>query len=303
MRSTGADEGVQICEAVFVGRSSAFDVALRPRDPKVGAVPQRSEFALASNLVIERLAQVPNLVRLARDSFREPDNAALAQQVVDLAEQMYDLGSGPDIEQAINKLTTVVETRPNPVAPPLAHSFQFSSIHAFTLTVYYHTYKLIICGILERIFELQTTPPLHLSRSAVESDDEAAAENIAKCVQYAFSYDSDVPLATLRILNPMVLSWGSWERCEKRLRMDHSTRISAQDRAVQMRQYSAHIVSHIAGRWNGRTMPYEFLEMICQAYAGGPCIPWASRQRLFKNTSQSASSSPSSSPSYSDKLV
>ncbi|KAI9757637.1 MAG: hypothetical protein M4579_003361 [Chaenotheca gracillima] len=266
----------EVVESVHNGRISAFDDPLRPRPATLGDATT-FEFESASNFVRERLIRIPRLVYLVRRCSQNPDDDALVLETLALTTEIYDVKFALLVEEFITESTTIADTSSDMESAPPLQSFLFNSIQEFNLTVYYYTFRILICGIIQYMLDVQIAPQVYFDRSKVGAEDIKAAERIAMCLDYAFNPKFDPPFGALRMYKPCTLAYGSWDRLEKRERTIHGSEAPDCARALLMKQYCFEAVDRIALIWNGGGVAEELLVLTCGAFAGGPLMSTTTR--------------------------
>jgi hypothetical protein len=219
-------------ESILAGRDSTFQgiMPLQLKDPP-------SQLDAAIDHIMSRLHLMPRLIRLLRLYSSEP-SLVLKSEIGIL---LQDITTPVDVEFYTSYILNSADIIPSTAShrysgsslfPPVDHIFHFPTTQVFSLAFHLYTYQILLSGIVSYASEGPLNIPLPrgskqnspvITAEHLTSQELEAATNLARCVPYAFisgKNDSGVPFAALRLVWPLELAWGSWDRLLERLHCD-----------------------------------------------------------------------------------
>jgi hypothetical protein len=212
------------------------------------------------------------LVRAARQS---PEVAYNSQLAAKIACQLYESADDALVQKA---LATIPLTSPSSLTafemPEVVYSFQ--NAYDFNMVLRYHLYRVILCGLLQKLL----TVPLADIQHDVEQilrDDVEAAQGITMCVDYGLLSSAASPLHALKLLIPLQAGFGGWHRLQQR---QTSTSTEEYHRASGMKRWNVEVAHIIDAMWRSNPTSYARLEMVAEAYAGGSLDEWMYKSRV-----------------------
>lgn len=284
---------------VWTGGVSAFEELVQNQAAYPRPFRQILDDETTAKYIMERMVPVPRLVLMVRNYPRRPTKA-VANRILELAKYIDDSAVGRLIEAYLSRSTSVVETSAEFNPELIPKSFAFDSLRIFMLTVLYYTYRVIISGLIQRLFILHIASQDDFDHVNVEAQDVQASEAIVMCTQYALDLDYDPPLPALRMGGPIALAYGSWDRLQGRLMQDKDTSVIYQEedqvmaRATGMKKLLIRVSQQIGELWGWFGISEEYVRNGCQAFSGdefvspfGPshnyCFPMNSRDVDIRN--------------------
>lgn len=222
----------------------------------------------ALKLVMQRVAMVPDLVHLTKQWSACPDNDAVQRQAINLARRLYDFEDLVPVEQIMRKFSSTVDTKVQPLAPPIGQSWEFETLQVFWLVLSFFTYKAFVIGILLQILNLPGGNAMGLNHTSIEHEALSVLLCVAKCTQYASEFHSSLPIVEMRMIKPMIISWGVCDLLEQSLSVDCDGRGRAGlcDQISRMKKYFLHALKYINTRWHGKSS--EMSEELLRRYKG-----------------------------------
>lgn len=210
---------------------------------------------VAMDLVLSRLLVMPRVIRLLRQN----------QQVCDwsysyeITEALITVACLPEAQLILSMIGSssyIARNDPcNKSIPecPADNFLSFHNVAGLQLAIYFYTYKVLFTSALLRCIDLGINlPPPSVSfypnAKALERENLAAAEILARCSTYALSLKLAVPMEALWMLKPMLLSWTCWDRlldtmaqsyCSEPCLSDASANDSAQASASSSTSYTS----------------------------------------------------------------
>lgn len=259
----------EVIEGMFSGRDSIFDNDSWQMTADMNILAGTSASSVACSLITKTLIQLPRLGRLIRESNEKPLDSALAFQACRLAEVLFEneeLETHTWMRTVFESFTTTAPTSNLEWAALVPKSYQFESIGDLMVVVRYCTSRLFLCGLIQTLCaSLAIAPPFDLT--IIHSRDIEAARTLAMCVQWAQTIDPSLPLVALKMLFPMQISYGAWDRLQER-EIDSSSHVWR--RAQNMKDWILNVVNDIQIRWAYRLSDHDELEQKVKSFAGGP---------------------------------
>lgn len=256
----------QITGAIFVGDAPALQQALETNPAYFRPGPHTSEYDRALKSVMQRIAVVPNLLHMVKQWSKQPGNHAVQEQAIALARRLYDFQEVVHVEQMISKFSVMVKTKTPPLAPPVVQSLQFDSLQIFWLALSFFTYQALVYGIILQILGLPNGGAMNLDHPLIAREALSVTVSIAKCTQYASEFDSTLPIVEMRMIKPMIISWGVCDLVEQSISVndDDYNHVDFLDQAASMKKYFLHALKYINTRWHGK--PSEMSEALLRRY-------------------------------------
>ena len=229
------------------------------------------ELDIALNELDRLLVKLPRLVLLVRGAKQDPDNPNAATKAIALAKELYDSDGTLTIQRTVanvlHRITVAPTTMPS---VPVPSSYYFESIPDFVLATRYFIFRLLLSGLVQSICDLECNN-IPFDRARAEQDDLWAGHSIFQCVEWAFKPEHEVQLTMLRMLIPIQLGFGAWDRLLNRQTSSDSPEYQ---QAIRMRDATIEIANQIDFAWANRlTVPWR-LTHICEMFAGGPLQEW-----------------------------
>lgn len=223
---------------------------------RIGPVSQ-----LMLTFIMQQLVKLPRLAQLIRLCPKDP---GATYETIILAQEIQRSSARDEVKNYLQTKTKVTETT-YAFRNIIPLSFQFGCLDDFIITLYYYTCQLILCGQIQTLLNQQLNcellrPLFH--QSVIETQDIQAAESIAMCLQYAKDTDSVPPLCQLHILDPLQLSYGSWDRALKR------TQCQTIERATDMKVWCVENYNLIRQLWNLATKDEGLIKLNAGRVAG-----------------------------------
>jgi hypothetical protein len=235
----------------------------------------KSPLAKVTAFVIEHLVQLPRALRLVRSvcQFQNPTGYL---ETITLLRNLYRGACDNFIRQIIENISTVVPTRSPQIATLVPQSYHFKSTYAYKLLVRYHTFQLLLYGLME---EMHRVYPLDIDMVIMRDQDVHAANSLIMCVDHAFNTYPSMGLLTVRLCVPLQFSYYTWYRLENRsIPTAHGS--SDYQRARSMKSLVIDIENIIGPAWRCSHMSSETIEAPREALFGG-----ALTKRLERQTS------------------
>ena len=272
---------------VWTGSTSAFEDFVQPPSPGPQPVQEVPSDNVAAKLIMEIIVPFPRLLLLIRKYRRSP-SPALATRILQLAKNMHAPEQSHLIEEHILKSVRIVNTVGGYDPALVPKSYHFHTLRALMLLLFLNTQRVVISGIINRLFDLQLASEKDFDRARVNSEDLHAAETIAMCTQFALDPDFDPPLPALRLCGPANLAWGCWDRFEKRLLNDLSVNESFHTRrslarAASMKKFCFETARRSVEIWQWEGLQEIFCQNSCEAFSGGDFFsPFKTTTRLMR---------------------
>ena len=224
------------------------------------------ELDIASHELDRLLVQLPRLVLLVRAARGDLSDLNTAAEATKLAQELHDPNSTLALRSTIARIMARTKVTPTiDFAAPVSTSFQFGSVVDFVFSNRYFVFRLLLAALTQSIRDLNYDKTF--GRVEAEADDLWAAKCILQSVEWAFKPDSNVHMTMLRMLVPIQLGYGTWDRSQRR-QSSHDT--PDYQLAVQMKAASIKVANEIDHKWDNRvTMPWK-VGHICKMFAGGP---------------------------------
>ena len=231
-------------DAMSEGRDSDHDNG-SPLKPVNDITKASTPFDKASEYLREQTIRLPRLSRLTRACLNALEDVKMKDEAVALAEQLYLCSRDPILDHLLDD-TELCPTASKDVIPVYAISHRFPSMAALHKTLSLYTYRLLLYALLQSLVSQGISSP-HIEIARIEEQDIEAAIGVGMAVDYSLSADTSMPLATLRVLKPLQITLGAWNRLEER-RAGTAPARSAQ----QMREWIVRVNADILRRWSMR---------------------------------------------------
>ncbi len=187
---------------------------------------------------------------------------------------LLDDPSKTKIENLIRGSSTTMKSNTN----PLGSCIEYSDDDAFGVAVFYCMWRNLICGIVQRILDRVARPVTrqYFDRDKIETEDVEVAQKIVKSIDFAFRPTSAPPFKAIRISTPMMVSYGAWNRLQKRHEKGSPDMLS---QATKLKTIVCENFNRATGLWHVQSFAQEKAEQMCEAYSGGDIMPLLSRKR------------------------
>lgn len=231
---------------------------------KVGLVGWKRPLAKATAFVVEHLVQLPRAHRLVRSLCRSHDSTVLLEAIT-LLRKLYIGACDEFMRQIIENLCPVVPTRSTQIATLVPQSYHFESTYAYKLLIRYHTFEVLLYGLLE---EMHRIYPLDIDMAVMRHRDVQAANSTAMCIDHALNMYPSMGLLTVRLILPLQFSYYSWQQLEKRSILTPNASSDYQ-RARAMKSLVLEIENIIGPAWRAGGMSSEYAEGLETSLFGG----------------------------------
>lgn len=253
-------------ESLLSGKDSALDGFL-PSQGHLNQCGQKTAINLAASALLHRTVKLPRLARLIRACFVEPESITLVGKATHLAEELYLNDAWPLIETVL----TGIQVAPTKTAK-FAHHFSqsyhnFPSIEAFTLSVRYHTFRVLLCGLLQKLLSLNARFA-RFDRKLIEQQDIESATAIGMSADFAFTVKQRIPLVILRMMIPLGFSFGAFHRLYTREPSKH---------ALATLNWCIDILNDVSRLWRVPEYSITTMRLKVEAIAGGPIVSGVGR--------------------------
>lgn len=268
---TNHDESVltqlQVTEAILSGKVSVFE-------DKATATTTMGclELDIAVSELDRLYVKLPRLVLLVRAAVQHPCNSDVVADAVRLAEELHTSNGTLTIQRTIGNVMQRARIEPTMLSSvPVPTSLHFNSDPDFVFATRYLIFRTLLAGLIQTICGINPVSNA-FDLAAVEAEDVWIGTSILQCVQWAFATD---PLTTLRMLIPLQLGFGVWQRLGKR---QISSATAEYEQAKRMQAATLELAKKIDGIWESNTSPQRIWR-ICEMFAGGPYYDWMHKPR------------------------
>ena len=217
---------------------------------------------------------IPRLILMVRRLTVVPHDSQQTVETLTFAQSLLNAPSKIMIERWIKDHSETANSTIN----PLGSCIEYSDDEVFILAGFYNMSRIIICGIVQRIFDW-VGPALstqYFDRDKVETEDVEAAQKIAMSTDYAFRKTLTPPFKAMRIFTPLMISYGAWLRLQKRLEGGDP---DALKHAIKMKEFASKCFNRSASFWHLGPYVTDKIEEISEAHAGGNTMPILSHKR------------------------
>lgn len=215
----------------------------------------------ASTAINQLISQLPRLSRLVRTAAAEPADQQRIEAARELAHSLWHSSALPLIEKRVQEGILPRGPAFKSVSPRDTAFLSFTSLNAFVIAMDFWYFQNVTCGLLDHLARLCT---IEVDLDDVHDRDVRAASNIADSSDWVYAQNQFPPLAMLRYVGPLQISWGAWERLDQRA-VDPNSRAHARRMRAQILRMSEGLLA--AWRLAPRIM--EGLDGLCEAFAGG----------------------------------
>lgn len=249
----------EISGAVGADQASILDDDMRLEAMQNLDADTFSQFDTASETVMNQLIKLPRIISLVRHYSLQRDGVQHADAVLSLLVSMYDIRVEPLAIRVAGSSNFRDEYETIPKAE-LRPSIFFASVSDFILAINYCTYRLICCGLLQRLYSMNVCAeqPKILD---VWVEEIRMAGFVARTAQYAFMPQFNPPWPGLRLGVAASISYSVWDRLEKR----SSGRPDILEKAATMKKFCLFLTSRTLG-----LSVESILAFASEIYTGGP---------------------------------
>ena len=220
---------------------------MRPKRFQVGLDPTTADLRRVADYLMEMHIIMPRLLQRVRSCMQNQAENTLAFKTLILARYIYDPCHVPLLKKVLGKTTTIVATTDPQWKELVPVSTHFDTVASFRTNMQFCILRLQICAVMQRLMDVGVAKSTDFNREAMETEDLKAANAIVMATQYAFDPKFDPPLCALRLLKPMCLAYGSWQRLQSR----ECPMGNTYKRAAAMMDLCARGVSDIHSKWHG----------------------------------------------------
>ncbi|KAM0707754.1 hypothetical protein Q7P35_004403 [Cladosporium inversicolor] len=135
----------------------------------------------------------------------------------------------------------------------------------------YDAYRALICGALQNLRSIDENLLLDIDLETVQLEDIRAARKIAVSAKLALAPSLEVPWLAVRVITPILISYGTWHRIEQRIQgANCSERVSCD--ASERKAECLDMLTRLLMLWNRNAQVFS-IEKIALVFAGGPLLP------------------------------
>lgn len=231
--------------------------------------------AMITQHIVSKTVRIPRMLRLLRELALRPKNSNLRSKAELLARSLYDydnalhpslLEKGPARHGHGNRTTNIYADASS------------DSSRRLVITLLYDAYRVLICGAIQNLRGIDGTLLLDIDLEAVQLEDVETARKIAVTAKLALAPSPDVPWLALRVITPLLISYGTWHRIEQRMqaadRSEHPSR-----EASLMKAECSELLNRALMRWNRNNQVFS-IERTALVFAGGPLLPEMSSRNV-----------------------
>ena len=260
--------------AIFAGTISEMDDPRRLKARSLATMGPVPAVTRAASAITDNLIRLPHLALMVRQISERQNDMRHAVATLALAKDIFHVPIRREIETLIDGSITSSES-PN---HPLGSSLFYTAPDVYAVTTFYCMWLIVTSSLVQRILD-QVEPTLsefYFDRGEVEAEDVRCAERIAMSTEYAFQETTTPPFNAMRIVTPLTVSYGTWDRLDKRTQGKGGDTTS---HAANMKAFVLQSFNYGMALWNlGASRP-ETMERLCEAYSGGRTLPEVSRKQ------------------------
>lgn len=262
-------------ESIYAGTDSEFDNPWWPE--AIPTLPSETGYmrAMITQHIVSKTVRIPRMLRLLRELALQPENSNLRSKAEVLARSLYDY------DNALHP--SLLEKRPashdhgNRTTNPYADASSDSS-RRLVITLMYDAYRVLICGAIQNLGSIDGRLLLDIDHEAVQLEDVEAARKIAVTAKLALAPSPDVPWLALRVITPLLISYGTWHRIEQRIQSANCSEHSSREASV-MKAECSDMLDRALMRWNRNNQVFS-IEKTALVFAGGPLLPEMSSRNV-----------------------
>ena len=222
--------------------------------------------------------RVPRLVRLVRTARQSPNSINARKNAHSLATKLFETTLEQWVQEITDKGAMTWHITHDEEDLYGSDAYHFASPRLFILLSTYWMTRIFICGCVQALCDmapLRSVEPLS-SLEAAREEDVRAATDIARCAHYALKTSPLLPVVSLRLQMPVLISFGAWHRLETRelahrqVDGDTSSTNATGTHATHMKTWCVRLSRDISSRWNGVFAGVPDMEEKTDSLSGGP---------------------------------
>lgn len=157
-------------------------------------------------------------------------------------------------------------------------SYAIKSSRRLVISLMYEAYRILICGAIQNLRGIDKNLLLEIDLEAVQIEDAEAARKIAVTAKLALAPTTDVPWLALRVITPLLISYGTWHRIEQRMQAADCFEDSFREASV-MKAECSDMLNRTLKLWNRNNQAFS-IEKTALVFAGGPLLPEMSSRNV-----------------------
>jgi hypothetical protein len=152
------------------------------------------------------------------------------------------------------------------------------SSRGLVIALKYEAYRVLICGALQNLRSIDGNLLPEIDLDAVKLEDIEAARKITVTAKLALAPSLDVPWLALRVITPLLVSYGTWHRIEQSADAGNcSEPLSCE--ASRMKAECSDMFNQLLMLWNRNTQVFS-IEKVASVFSGGPLLPEMSSRNV-----------------------
>ncbi|GAB7330508.1 hypothetical protein MBLNU13_g02107t1 [Cladosporium sp. NU13] len=265
----------QVVESIYAGTNSDFDSPWWPE--AIPVLPSETGYmrAMVTQHIVSKTVRIPRMLRLLRNLALRPENPNLRSKAEVLARSLYHYDNA--LHPSLLDKRPASHDHGNRTTNPYADASSGSS-RRLVITLMYEAYRVLICGAIQNLRSIDANLLLDIDLEAVQLEDVEAARRIAVTAKLALAPSPDVPWLALRVITPLLISYGTWHRIEQRLQVTNCTQHPSCEASV-MKAECSDMLNRALMRWNRNNQVFP-IEKTALVFAGGPLLPEMSSRNV-----------------------
>lgn len=231
--------------------------------------------AMITQRIVSKTVRIPRMLRLLRELALRPEHPNLRSKAEVLARSLYDYDTA--LHPSLLDKRPASNDHGNPRTNPYANASSDSS-RRLVITLMYDAYRVLICGAIQNLRNIDGNLLLDIDLGAVQQEDVEAARKIAVTAKLALAPSPDVPWLALRVITPLLISYGTWHRIEQRMQPAGQSRNLSCEASV-MKAECSDMLNRALMRWNRNDQVFS-IEKTALVFAGGPLLPEMSSRNV-----------------------
>ena len=262
-------------ESIYAGTDSEFDNPWWPE--AIPTLPSETGYmrAMITQHIVSKTVRIPRMLRLLRELALRPENPNLRSKTEVLARSLYDYDNA--LHPSLLEKPPASHDHGNRTTNPYADASSDSS-RRLVITLMYDAYRVLICGAIQNLRSIDRNLLLDIDLGAVQLEDVEAARKIAVTAKLALTPSPDVPWLALRVITPLLISYGTWYRIEQRMQPADQSGNSSREASV-MKAECSEMLNRALMRWNRNNQVFS-IEKTALVFAGGPLLPEMSSRNV-----------------------
>ena len=215
-------------------------------------------------LVVDHLiVQLPRLITYVRAAAGPCSGSQDKLEAIRLVHSLYDSEADSYVGNTLTKHVKKMICSNYDTRSPTGTALDFDSQSTFILAVRYHTYRTLICGLLQTLANVRPHG-FGLEIDVIEQQDVASAMAVATCLDYALKAGPSRPITALAMIIPIQFTFLTWDRLRKRRHPGSP----GHQQALILLDWSMEILSSLHAMWKVPPWYRKNLQYVLPIFAG-----------------------------------